>query len=64
MTGEGNFVTIEGSNWADLILVRENPLGNLTTLQEPLGVMAVGRWYPKDTLDQMTIIPATETSVQ
>lgn len=50
MTGEGNFGTIEMGKRADLILVRENPLEDITTIQEPLGVMAAGRWYSQETL--------------
>ena len=43
MSGEGNFGTIEVGKRADLILVRENPLENITAIKEPLGVMAAGR---------------------
>ena len=57
MTGDGDFGTIEVGKRADLILVRENPLEDVTTIKEPLGVMAMGRWYPKDILDQMIQIP-------
>jgi len=64
MTGDGNFGTIEVGKQADLILVRENPLEDLITIKEPLGVMAMGRWYPKDLLDQMIQIPTLETSTQ
>ena len=53
MTGDGNLGTIEVGNRADLILVRTNPLIDIATMREPLGVMAAGRWYPKETLDQM-----------
>ncbi|MCD4699016.1 MAG: amidohydrolase family protein, partial [Phycisphaerae bacterium] len=64
MTGEGDFGTIEVGKRADLILVRENPLENVTTIKEPLGVMAMGRWYPKDLLDQMIQISSLEPSTQ
>lgn len=30
---------------ADLVLVQQNPLGDLETLRNPVGVMAHGRWY-------------------
>lgn len=50
MTGDGNLGTIEMGKRADLILVRENPLEDITTIQEPLGVMAAGRWYSQETL--------------
>jgi len=62
MTGEGDFGTIEIGKRADLILVRENPLEDVTTIKEPLGVMAMGRWYPKDLLDQMIQISTLDTS--
>jgi len=64
MTGDGDFGTIEVGKRADLILVRENPLEDVTTIKEPLGVMAMGRWYPKDILDQMIQVPTLETSTQ
>ena len=60
MNGEGNFGTIEVGKRADLILINDNPLENMTIIQEPLGVMAAGKWYPKDILDQMVLIPALE----
>jgi len=64
MTGDGDFGTIEVGKRADLILVRENPLEDVTTIKEPLGVMAMGRWYPMDLLDQMIRISTLETSTQ
>jgi hypothetical protein len=64
MTGDGNFGTIEVGKRADLILVRENPLEDVTTIKEPLGVMAMGRWYPTNLLDQLIQIPTLETSTQ
>ncbi|MFN2227656.1 MAG: amidohydrolase family protein [Anaerolineae bacterium] len=45
MTGEGNFGTVEVGRRADLILVAGNPLEDVATIREPLGVMAAGRWY-------------------
>ncbi len=64
MTGDGDFGTIEVGKRADLILVGENPLEDVTTIKEPLGVMAMGRWYPKDLLDQLIQISTLETSTQ
>jgi hypothetical protein len=53
MTGDGDFGTIEAGNRADLILVRGNPLKDIGTIREPLGVMAAGRWYPEEILAEM-----------
>jgi imidazolonepropionase-like amidohydrolase len=50
MTGEGSFGTIEIGKRADLILIADNPLRDISTLRTPLGVMAAGRWYAGDTL--------------
>jgi hypothetical protein len=38
---------------ADLILVDGNPLEDLARLREPFGVMARGRWYPREVLRGM-----------
>jgi hypothetical protein len=59
MTGEGNFGTIEVGNRADLILVSGNPLEDITTIQEPLGVMAAGRWYSAEALAKLIEIPGS-----
>jgi hypothetical protein len=53
MTGDGNLGTIEVGMRADLILVRDNPLEDIATIKEPLGVMATGRWYSQDTPAQL-----------
>jgi hypothetical protein len=53
MAGSGDFGTIEEGKRADLILVRGNPLEDVTAIQEPLGVMAAGRWYSQETLAEM-----------
>ena len=47
------FGTIEPGRRADLVLSAANPLDDLATLREPLGVMANGRWYPKEELDAL-----------
>jgi hypothetical protein len=56
MTGEGGFGTIEVGSRADLILVRDNPLEDVANIRNPLGVMAAGRWYSGETLEQMVAI--------
>ncbi len=50
MTGDGDFGTIEIGKRADLILIANNPLRDISSLRSPLGVMAAGRWYAGDTL--------------
>jgi imidazolonepropionase-like amidohydrolase len=63
MTGDGDFGTIETGKRADLILVRDNPLEDITTIEEPLGVMAAGRWYAQETLAELiepANLPASE----
>ncbi len=53
MTGVGNFGTIEVGNRADLILVRGNPLEDISVIREPLGVMAAGRWFSAEHLSEL-----------
>lgn len=53
MTGNGDFGSIEEGNRADLVMVRDNPLKDVGTIREPLGVMAAGRWYPQEILAEM-----------
>jgi hypothetical protein len=38
---------------ADLLLVEENPLRNLETLKQPVGVMVRGRWFARHELQGM-----------
>ncbi len=47
------FGTLETGKRADLILVRDNPLEDLTTLRSPAGVMVRGQWLPKTELNAM-----------
>lgn len=56
MTGEGEFGTVEEGKRADLILVGGNPLDDVSNIRSILGVMAAGRWYPRETLDDMIAI--------
>ncbi len=52
MNGNGDFGTIEIGKRADLILVEDNPLEDLTNIKNILGVMASGRWYNKTMLQK------------
>jgi len=52
--GSEPFGVIAADYRADLILAAGNPLEDLSTLKRPLGVMAHGRWYPRDTLQALT----------
>ena len=56
MTGEGDFGTIETGQRADLILVNQNPLEDVSNIRDLRGVMSAGRWYSKETLDQLIAI--------
>jgi len=54
MTGDDDFGTIEVGRRADLILVGENPLDDVSNIEEQLlGVMAAGTWYTKAELSEM-----------
>jgi len=53
MVGDGNFGTIEVGQRADLILVNNNPLEDVANIKDIRGVMAAGRWFSKEELDQM-----------
>ncbi|MGD8399171.1 MAG: SUMF1/EgtB/PvdO family nonheme iron enzyme, partial [Anaerolineae bacterium] len=57
MTGAGDFGTVEEGKRADLILVSRNPLEDVSTIRAPLGVMAAGRWYARETLVTMIALP-------
>jgi imidazolonepropionase-like amidohydrolase len=51
--GSARFGSVSVGSRADLMLVRSNPLGDLKTLEEPLGVMAAGRWHDAAALGAM-----------
>lgn len=53
MTGRNDFGTIEVGKRADLVLLEQNPLADVANLRSPLGVMAGGRWLPREALDQL-----------
>ncbi len=48
---EDRFGRIQPGLAADLILVAENPLEDISTLRNPSGVMLQGRWLPVDELN-------------
>jgi len=52
MTGRDEFGTIQVGKRADLLLVSANPLEDVANIKNPLGVMAAGRWYDKDALQE------------
>lgn len=54
MTGDDAFGTIEVNKRADLILIAENPLEDVANIKRVQGVMANGRWYPRETLERIT----------
>lgn len=47
-----DFGTIAEGQRADLILVDENPLQDLTTIQDHSGVMVQGKWYSRTMIDK------------
>lgn len=54
MVGNGNFGTIVVGSRADLILLPNNPLENVSYTQERLGVMVRGQWFTQAELNEMT----------
>jgi len=57
MIGVDEFGTIEVGKRADFILIGGNPLDDIANMQEILGVMAAGRWYPRESLDELLTLP-------
>jgi imidazolonepropionase-like amidohydrolase len=53
MIGEGDFGTIEVGKRADLLFVDGNPLEDVDSIRDLRGVMAAGRWYSRELLDQL-----------
>lgn len=47
----GNFGAVEAGNRADLILVDDDPLEDLSALERRAGIMLRGRWLPADVIE-------------
>ena len=50
---DDEFGTVAAGKRADLLLVDGNPLQDIGYLAQPIGVMARGRWFPRERLRQM-----------
>ncbi len=59
MTGQATLGTIEVGHRADLLLVERNPLEDVAHIRKLRGVMAAGRWYDKQSLQQMTALDSS-----
>lgn len=53
INGRDEFGTIVPGKRADLILLQQNPLENVTNTRKVIGVMTAGRWYDQKTLSTM-----------
>jgi hypothetical protein len=51
--GDGNWGAVSTGNWADLILLQENPLENISNTRNRIGVMVRGQWYTQAELDEL-----------
>ena len=49
---EKEFGTVAVGKRADLVLVERNPLEDLSSLKQPIGVMSRGHWWSRDVLQQ------------
>lgn len=49
---DGNFGTVAVGQRADLILLEQNPLENISHTWDRIGVMARGQWFTQAELDQ------------
>ena len=48
----GQFGTLVEGSEADMVLVPSNPLQDVTTLRQPLGVMVRGQWLDREEIDK------------
>jgi len=53
MNGQDGFGTISPGKRADLILLEQNPLGDVANTRKIRGVMASGRWYDQKEIAEM-----------
>jgi hypothetical protein len=53
MVGDGDWGTVVAGNWADLMLLHNNPLEDVSYTQERLGVMVRGQWFTQAELDAL-----------
>ena len=53
MLGRDDFGTIVPGKRADFILLRQNPLADVSNARKIIGVMAAGRWYDKRAVANM-----------
>ena len=53
MGKSGEFGTIETGKRADLILLEDNPLNDVGSIQKRVGVMVRGRWMAEEQLQSM-----------
>ena len=51
MGGDGSFGTVGIGQRADLILIKENPLENVSHTRHRVGVMVRGQWFTQAELD-------------
>jgi len=56
MNGNDDFGTIEVGKRADLVLTDSNPFKKISSIEDNLGVMASGVWYPREKLNEMMAI--------
>ena len=53
MNGQDDFGTIVPGKRADLLLLAQNPLDDISNARKILGVMAAGRWYDQESIADM-----------